>query len=80
MNLIRRNTCQTCAFRHKDTRQRLFCRRNPPTVVTIAQGTGSGYPQVMPSWWCGEFKPMALGQFQNEETPEGEAEPVVRAQ
>jgi hypothetical protein len=61
--IIRRNTCATCAWKvgHGDES---YCRRNPPTPVFVAtigqngkptEGIIAMFPKVKPDMWCGEY-------------------------
>lgn len=58
-----KNTCENCAYSHKDDELgMLFCRRNPPQVIAhkdYVDGICGIFPNVDADDWCGEFKPKA---------------------
>lgn len=63
--LIRPERCEKCKWASALRKQENFeCRRNPPVPAHVPRQmrdgsvqfmTYSGYPQVRPDQWCGEF-------------------------
>jgi hypothetical protein len=68
MKLIRPERCEKCRFSSAIAQTTdLECRRNPPHTSTFVIGTTrdgrinlqtvGAFPRMVPTAWCGEFKP-----------------------
>lgn len=75
MDLIKPNTCRTCAFRNVQpsggaAQAQYTCRRFPPVAALGPINTPQGpqmawqasFPVVLPNWSCGEFRPGIMKQ------------------
>lgn len=74
MQLIRQNTCATCAYRYRDG-QELLCRFWPPTGQIVHAPGPMGmqpvgiFPPVKPDWWCGQWKGLVAANLDNGDAP-----------
>lgn len=53
-------SCSNCHFSkvQPDARNKDFflCRRFPPSILPDSEYDSSMFPEVLPDWWCGEWR------------------------